>query len=60
LILQGAVARSPLRRAAELLEGRDPAEVVEVMLATAWQILRAGPDNALCDRLGITHGRACG
>jgi putative hydrolase of the HAD superfamily len=53
LIVEEAVARSSLRRAAELLEGRDPAQVVEIVLATARRIWRAGPDYPLCHRLGI-------
>ena len=53
LIVEEAVARSSLRRAGELLQGKDPAEVVEVVLTTARRIWRAGPDYSLCHRLGI-------
>ena len=53
LIVEEAVARSSLRRAAELLEGRDPAQVVEIVLTTARRIWQAGRDYPLCHRLGI-------
>jgi len=53
LIVEEEVAHSSLRRAAELVAGRDPGQVVEVVLTTARRIWRAGPDHALCHQLGI-------
>jgi putative hydrolase of the HAD superfamily len=53
LIVEEEVAHSSLRRAAELVTGRDPGQVVEVVLTTARRIWRAGPDYALCHQLGI-------
>ncbi len=53
LIVEEAVARASLRRAAELVRGRDPGGVAAVVLATARRIWRAAPDYPLCNRLGI-------
>jgi len=58
LIVEEAVALSSMRRAAELVKGREPGRVQEVILTTARRIWRAGPDYALCHRLGIASWEA--
>jgi putative hydrolase of the HAD superfamily len=58
LIVEEAVAFSSLRRAAQLVPGRDPGRVQEVILTAARRIWRAGPDYALCHQLGIASWEA--
>ena len=58
LIVEEAVARSSLRRAAQLVQGRDPGQVEEAVLTTARRIWRAGPDYALCHQLSIASWEA--
>ena len=53
LIVEEAVARESLRRAARLLPGHDGDEVVEVVLRTARRLWRSGPHIGLCADLGI-------
>jgi putative hydrolase of the HAD superfamily len=53
LIVEEEVARTSLRRAAGLVAGRDPGTVVDVVLAAARRIWRAGPDYPLCHQLGF-------
>jgi putative hydrolase of the HAD superfamily len=53
LIVEEAVARSSLRRVAQMLPDADPDRVVEVVLASARRLWRAGPCRQVCHDLGI-------
>lgn len=58
LIVEEEVALASLRRAAQLVEGKDPGQVQEAVLVTARRIWHAGPDYPLCRQLGIASWEA--